>query len=85
VRRDHLDAHRRELGVERIAVIRAIADQPLRQLLQEPPRERADDEPLLIGDRSTAAESAEKSIRCRSPVSRPFRNGYLQRRSWDLL
>lgn len=44
VRRDHLDAELRELGVERIAVIGLVADQSLRQRLQESLPKGVDDE-----------------------------------------
>jgi hypothetical protein len=63
VRRDHLDAHGGQLCIERVAVVGTVADESLRQFLQESPRERTDDEPLLIslttlnpdGDRKTRA------------------------------
>lgn len=48
VRRDHLDAHLRELGVERIAVVRGVADELLGQLVDEARLQRVDDELLLI-------------------------------------
>jgi hypothetical protein len=44
VRRDHLDARGREFRVERIAVICTVADELLRELLDEPRVQRVDDE-----------------------------------------
>jgi hypothetical protein len=45
---DRLDARGAKLGVERVAVVDAVADEPFGQLLQEPLLERFDDELLLI-------------------------------------
>jgi hypothetical protein len=48
VRRDHLDAHDRQLGVERIAVVGLVADELLRQRLDEAGLQGFNDELLLI-------------------------------------
>ena len=48
VRRDHLDAHLRELGVERVAVVGGVADELLGERLDEASVQRFDDELLLI-------------------------------------
>jgi len=44
MRSDHLDAERFQLGVQRIAVVGAVADEASRQVLQEALLERFDDE-----------------------------------------
>ncbi len=48
VRRDHLDAHLGELGVERVAVVGRVADQLVGQRLDEARLQGLDDELLLI-------------------------------------
>lgn len=48
VRRDHLDAHCRQLGVERIAVVGLVADELLGQWLDEACLQGFNDELLLI-------------------------------------
>jgi hypothetical protein len=48
MRRDHLDTHRRELRVERVAVVGGVADELLGELLDEARLQRFDDELLLI-------------------------------------
>ena len=48
VRRDHLDAHLCELGVERIAVVGGVADELVGERFDEARLQRFDDELLLI-------------------------------------
>lgn len=48
MRCDHLNAHLRELGVERIAVVRGVADELLGEVIDEARLQRFDDELLLI-------------------------------------
>jgi hypothetical protein len=48
MRRNHFDAQRTQLRIERIAVVGLVADEKPRQLLYEPLLERVDDELLLI-------------------------------------
>ena len=63
VGRDHLNAHLLQLGVERIAVVSAIADQSSRELFEEASSECFDDELRFMalttrnpdGDRKTMA------------------------------
>ena len=63
VRRDELDAAATELGIERIAVVRLVADQEPRERFREAGVDGLDDELLLMsrttrnpcGDRKTRA------------------------------
>lgn len=91
VRRDHLDAHLRELGVKRVAVVRGVADQLLWQRVDEASVQRFDDELLLIslttrnpnGDRKARAVCHCHDLGRLAAASSPNKSAPLFAPAWE--
>lgn len=91
VRGDHLDAHLRELGVERVAVVGGVADQLLGEFVDEASVQRVDDELLLIslttrnpnGDRKARAVCHCHDLGRLAAASSPNKSAPLFAPAWE--
>ena len=91
VRRDHLNASSRELGIQRIAVVGHVADEFFRQRSDEASVQSLDDELLLIsrttrnptGDRKTMAVCHRHDLGRFAASSLPNKSAPLFAPAWE--